>query len=74
MFQPLTILSQDGRHKALVTEDEDGPLVTYFRLICDDSRGRVEGLRPAWRKLRTSSMRLPFHSALDAATLVVDQL
>jgi hypothetical protein len=70
----LTIMSQDGRHKAVVTEDADGPLATYFRLMHDDSRGRAEGLRPAWRKLRSSSMRLPFHAALDAATLVVDQL
>lgn len=70
----LTIMSQDGRHKAVVTEDDDGPSATYFRLMHDDARGRVDGLRPAWRKLRTSSMRMPFHAALDAAHLIVDQL
>lgn len=70
----LTILSQDGRHKAVVTEDDDGPLATYFRLMYDDPRYRADGVQPTWRKLRTSSMRLPFHAALDAATLVVNQM
>jgi hypothetical protein len=72
----LTILSGDGRHRAVVSEETDeGVTVAFFRLVYDDSRGLGPGEKKKitkWRYMRTSVIPQPFHVALDIATAIVE--
>jgi hypothetical protein len=67
----LTILSADGRHRAIVSETDEGAAVAFYRLVHDDSRGRGSGARTKWRYVRTSVIPQPFHVALDVAHSIV---
>ncbi len=68
----LTILSTDGRHRAIVSETDEGAAVAFYRLVYDDSRGRGPGEQTKWRYVRTSIIPQPFHVALDIAHSIVE--
>lgn len=62
----ITILSDDGRRRAIVTAtDTDGVLVDYSKIVFDNAG------RPNWRHLRTAEMHMPFHAALDAVHSII---
>ncbi len=59
--RPMTILSDDGRHRAVVTPSDEGA-VSYYRMYVDNS-GKMAG----WRHLHSASVPQPFHAALNLA-------
>ncbi len=67
MIRSLTIISDDGKHRAFVTPTENGAEASYFRAYCDNA-GKFAG----WRFLRRAEIPQPFHVALDLATDLVN--
>lgn len=59
---PLSILSNNGFRKAVVSEDADGVVITYHRVGTDGHSRLDRQTRPA----------LPFHAALDLATRIIN--
>jgi hypothetical protein len=69
---PLTILSDDGKHRAIVSETDEGAAIAFYRLVVNGSRGLAPGeTKTKWRYLRTSIIPQPFHVALDVAHAIV---
>lgn len=61
----LSIISNDERRKAVVSETEDGSLIRYFR--------STEGLMGSgWRFDRECCPKLPFHAACDLAVQMLN--
>ena len=73
----VTILSDDGRHKAVVTATDDGARAEYFRAVISNGHAVPAHTMPtadAWRFLRAANISQPFHRALDTAHDVVNAL
>jgi hypothetical protein len=71
---PLTILSEDGMRRVIVSETQEGIACAFFRRVHDGLRGKSPGEPPTeWRYMRTSIIPHPFHVALDIAHAVVQE-
>jgi hypothetical protein len=66
----ITILSSDGKRRAVVTEDRHGVQVDYFRSRLVNGH---DPLSSAWQWVRSTLMELPFHTALDAVHDIIEE-
>lgn len=61
----MIVPSDDGSRRAVVLEDDDGPVVRYYRAL-------RRGGEVSWLFEREARMTLPFHAALDLAHAIVN--
>jgi hypothetical protein len=61
----LTILSRDGSRRAILLEDDDGPVLRHYRAL-------RRGGEVAWIFDREARPSLPYHAARDLAVAVVN--
>lgn len=62
----LTILSDSELRRAVVSETDDGPVITYYQ-IAPGTHGS------GWRFDRECCPKLPFHAACDLAVEVLNR-
>jgi hypothetical protein len=75
MMPALTILADDGLHKAVVAPCDDGATADYYRAVVVNGRGPA-GYLPdrEWLFERSAVLRLPLHAALDTVSDILNTI